>query len=429
MLKLYPPESGLQGEVDLPASKSMLNRAMILGATLPGSTLIQGNSEAEDCKVMKQYLKACGFNLEESNTSVIVSGQSFREIKVEQDLIMSGTALRFLSVLACTLPLTTIFTGTERLSQRPLKTLLDSLKQAGADIYSENNYQNFPLHIQGNPDWSPSVFQLPASLSSQFISAVLLMGAVWKEGTQILINKEELVSLPYINMSLQMLRNQGIDWENTHRGWELKTKNLTHSGKIEIEPDWSAASYFLALACIFPANIILKGLQADSLQGDAKQLEYFKSLGMDLSFEPEGLRVISKPYKNIPAFDIDFSNTPDLAQTFAVLALFASGECILRGLSTLRVKETDRIQALYDVLSNLGAEVKIKGNDLYISPIQEVKPCVVECYGDHRMAMAFSVVAAYFPGRVGIKDPDVTVKSFPSFWEVLTSIGMKIILP
>jgi 3-phosphoshikimate 1-carboxyvinyltransferase len=416
----------LSGAFNLPYSKSMYNRALAMGLASGRSFSVSAKCDAEDGEVIYSYLKALQYDIWESSDGAIHFSPTVFPSDVHIDLKMAGTAMRFLSAVACTLPVVSHFTGATRLSDRPIQALRDALVLAGAEMeYAAVGYA-LPVRILGNPNWSPPAFTLTAAESSQMLSALLLLGPSLEIGTRIWISQSSIVSRPYAEMTLRMLSQQGIVWEADDLGFVLKHKQWKDQ-VIQVERDWSSASYAFAWAIVFPSDFLIPGLYSHSLQGDSTQVAHFEKLGLQLKFESQGLRVRSKGHSRIPAFHLSFQDIPDLAQTFAVLALLGDGPCTLSGLHTLAVKETDRIEALRHTLSSLGACVTVEDYSMEITPVEKLLPGNLDTFDDHRMAMSLSILMSLMPGDIGLLAPGVVSKSFPSFWEQLQAIGIKII--
>lgn len=394
-----------------------------MGAASGRSFQVSADSSAEDCEVLKGYLSALNYSIESGGEGIYHFIPGNIPLQVELDLRMAGTAMRFLTGLACIMPTRSILTGSERLSARPIGALKDALIASGARLeYIQTSYA-LPVYIQGDKNWFPDRFDFRNGESSQMLSALLLLGPHLKVGTRIQVAEADIVSKPYVDMTLRMLAQQGISWASDPEGFVLKRSSWKDE-VIEVERDWSSASYAFAWALMFPSDFFIPGLRLESLQGDRAQVKWFEFLGLKIEFIDNGVRVQSPGFRRLPAFDIDFSDMPDLAQTFAVLALFANSKCTLRGLETLRVKETDRISALQTELSKLGAVVQVNGNQILIAPVESLMPCIVDTYGDHRMAMSFSILAGLYPGSIGIRFPEVVSKSFPDFWHQMSGIGI-----
>ncbi len=419
-IRLIAPET-LSGTYILPASKSMYNRALVLSALTGNSILSSSSAQAEDCQVMENYLAEVGYSFKRKATQVEISGRPISGKVVQAELAMAGTALRFLSALAAVLPVQSQFTGATRLGLRPYLPLSLALKESGVNIHWSEGESIFPIRIQGNTEWQPEKIYLRNSQSSQFISALLLLGPYLNLDTQIICSQQAPLSEPYIDLTLGMLDQIGINWKRSSNQYELVKKSVL-SNPILVEADWSNASYAFGMLLLKGGTLHIPGLLRNSLQGDALQVEYFQQLGVAFSWKGEELEV-GAPGKKFPGFDLDFSGMPDLAQTFAVLAAFAEGPSILRGLYSLVFKETNRIEALQAELQKFGAKVEVVGDSMHIHPrfaLPTQEP--IKTYGDHRMAMAFSIGCCTQVGRQ-IENPEVVSKSFPEYWDNLRQLG------
>lgn len=418
-IRITPP-SRLEGEGVLPVSKSLYNRALILSACTGNPISVRQAADSDDCRRMEAYLRAAGWGIEQEASGVRVSGQAVPGRVVETDLNMAGTALRFLAVLAATLPLESRFTGAPRLGERPFRPLAYALKASGVKIQIPDTGSLFPFSIQGNPQWQPGQIHLVGVDSSQMVSALLLGGYHFREGTRISVDSNMPLSVPYIDMTLGMLKSQGIRWERDKEGYVLVEKHRVQI-PIEVEVDWSGASYLFAWLVMLGGRLHLPGLSLDSLQGDRGQVGYWQRLGIAVRPTETGLEAWSEG-KGRRGFALDFEGMPDLAQTFAVVAALGEEPCVLTGLESLRVKETDRVEALKQELAKLGAKVRGDARRMEIVPGKWPERADIRTYGDHRMAMAFSVAAARIPG-LRIQNPGVVEKSFPGYWRVLEGLG------
>jgi len=405
----------IYGKVELPGSKSESNRALIIAALSKESISIEGLSTAEDTQVFLSFLEAAGYKLESFGTKLIIQKGISPQKPILVDIQQAGTALRFLPALAACLPLEVTFIGEDRLSQRPFYELGKALQSAGAKIIFPSEFQSLPCKVTGNPNWKPTQFQLQAGMSSQLISALLLLAPNLPEGCEIHTDLKTIVSRPYLTMTLKMLFKLGFNWEEKSFGWKLSLIPQETS-KILINGDWSGASYFLGLAATRKADILLYPLSLSGLQGDEQQLNVYQEWGLTVIPEGAGLRVVNEIGNIVKPFTIDLKDMPDLAPTFAVLALYSGGECKLTGLETLKLKESDRITAIADNLTKIGAKVESTASSLTITPPQQLKkPELINTYSDHRMAMAFSILMADHPDLV-LNDASVVKKSFPSYW-------------
>lgn len=418
-MRIIPPPR-LEGEGVLPVSKSLYNRALIISAFSGNPIRVMQAADSDDCLRMEAYLRTAGWELQWDAAGVRVTGQPVPGRVVEVDLNMAGTALRFLSVLATTLPLESRFTGAPRLGERPFRPLAAALIASGVRIQIPDTGSIFPFSIQGNPQWQPGQIHLVRVDSSQMVSAVLLGGYHFREGTRISVDSSMPLSVPYIDMTLGMLKSQGIRWERDKAGYVLVEKHRVQI-PIEVEADWSGASYLFAWLAMLGGRILLPGLRLDSLQGDRGQVAYWQQLGIAVRPTETGLEAWSDG-QGRRGFELDFEGMPDLAQTFAVVAALGENPCVLTGLESLRVKETDRVEALKQELAKLGAEVRGDARRIEIIPGKWPEKADIQTYGDHRMAMAFSVAAIRVPG-LRIQNPGVVEKSFPGYWKVLEGMG------
>ncbi|NBV13919.1 MAG: 3-phosphoshikimate 1-carboxyvinyltransferase [Sphingobacteriia bacterium] len=405
----------ISGKVELPGSKSESNRALIIAALSKESISIEGLSTAEDTQVFLSFLEAAGYKLESFGTKLIIQKGISPQKPILVDIQQAGTALRFLPALAACLPLEVTFIGEDRLSQRPFYELGKALQSAGATIIFPSEFQSLPCKVTGNPNWKPAQFQLQSGMSSQLISALLLLAPNLPEGCEIHTDLKTIVSRPYLTMTLKMLFKLGFNWEEKSLGWKLSLIPQETS-KILINGDWSGASYFLGLAATRKADILLYPLRLSGLQGDEQQIKIFEEWGLNITPEKEGIRVVNQIGNLVKPFTINLQDMPDLAPTFAVLALYSSGECKLTGLETLKLKESDRIEALRDNLMSLGAKVESSDSSLTIFPANPViLPAFLRTWSDHRMAMALSILMADYPDLI-LEDPSVVKKSFPDYW-------------
>jgi len=393
-MKLLAPNGPLTGEVELPISKSIANRYQIIAA-LAEEEINLPNSLPEDVKVLRAALS--------SNSSEINIG-------------LAGTAMRFLTAFyAVKEGKTVVLTGDERMKQRPISELVTVLRELGAEIdYLEND--GFPpLKITGKKLKGGNV-EISASISSQFISALMMIGPMMEDGIEIQLNGKAL-SKPYIELTASCMRNCGAHVFITDNFVSIPQANYKVS-EPNVEADWSAASYFYALvAAKQNSKLLLKGLNLNSKQGDSILAEWFKDMGVSSVQKVNGVEVSSSEKINFPT-ELDFLNYPDLAQTFAFLAAALGKELKLTSLDNLRLKETDRVAALKTELEKLGVSVVVDGNAMTVSGSISAESANIETYNDHRMAMSAAVLSTIIP--VEIENPEVVAKSFPDFWSTFS---------
>jgi 3-phosphoshikimate 1-carboxyvinyltransferase len=402
MISIFHPNGKLEGEVELPASKSISNRLLILQAQY-SDIEIENLSEAEDTVLLQKALK--------QKSSTI-------------DVNHAGSSLRFLTAyFAFTPGNKVILTGSKRLQQRPIKPLVDSLKSLGANIIYQENEGFAPLVIEGIKAPNSGEVTIDASKSSQFVTALLLIAGNFKDGFKVKL-QNEIVSESYIDLTLKLLSKFGFETkieenEISAKFQSLKTKNFF------VENDWSAASFFMSMACLSSdCNLLLNGLKESDLQGDKSQVALFEQLGLTPSFEEKGLRLKSNT-GSLKTFDCNLLEMPDVTQALVVTLAQKNIEANISGLQTLPSKETDRIEALKTELQKFGKTINTGKDFINVSGEFIQNPnTTIETYHDHRMAMAFAAIG--LNQKINIVDEEVVSKSFPNYWEVLKSLGFVI---
>lgn len=402
-ISLTHTKKELQGELVITGSKSESNRLLILKALFP-EIEIENLSNSDDSVVMKEAL--------EKHSGTI-------------DIHHAGTAMRFLTAYFATRENNdVVLTGSKRMKERPIRLLVDALREMGADIeYTEN--EGFPpLKIRGRKLSVDSV-KLQANISSQYVSALMLIAPSLPKGLEIIL-QGTITSAPYILMTLEIMKHAGIDGKFEGNRIKIPAVSEISSKKIAVESDWSSASYFYSLAAISEkAEIKLSNYRQTSRQGDSCLAKIYKNFGVETIFEGNTIILKKKGRQKARRINEDLSNSPDIAQTIAVTCLALRMECCLTGLHTLKIKETDRLQALKNEIEKFGAKVAITGDSLRLSPTSVLKEGVgIKTYNDHRMAMAFAPLALQVP--VKIHDAEVVSKSYPDFWEDFKKIGFTV---
>ncbi len=385
-------------------SKSESNRMLILKELFP-SIVIKNLSNSKDTNVLENALN--------SKNTVINIGHA-------------GTAMRFLTAyFSCVEGREVVLTGSERMQERPIKILVDALSELGATISYVKKEGFPPIKIKGK-EILKSTVSINGNVSSQYISALLLIAASLKNGLQIeLLGK--ITSIPYIKMTLSLLHQIGIKTK-----WESNIITVFPIAKIDtttvvIESDWSSASYFYSFVALADGkNIQLSHFKNNSLQGDANLIEIYKHFGITTSFDAKGILLKKemdfKPKKHLT---FDLTNTPDIAQTIAVTCFGLGISCALTGLHTLKIKETDRLVALKKELGKFGAKIRITEDSLHMRiPKNLTKNNVIsiKTYQDHRMAMAFAPLGLFY--TLDIENKNVVEKSYPNFWKDFEKIGL-----
>ena len=400
------PEAEIKTSVQLPASKSISNRALILNALGYSPYGIGNLSDSDDTKVLQRALESDGHDF---------------------DIGAAGTAMRFLTAFLSKIVGEWTITGTERMKNRPIKLLVDALTSLGARIEYMEKEGFPPLRIFGSALQGGEI-SLAGSVSSQYISALLMVAPYMEKG--LVLNLEgTIISVPYINLTIQLMRQFGVDVLWNKQTIKVRPQEYKPTS-FNVEPDWSAASYWYAFMVLSKrAEIELPGLQKGSLQGDAAGAGLFAQLGVGTTYTKQG--VVLKANGNVcRKLNYNFVNEPDLAQTFVVVCTSLNIPFRFTGLQTLKIKETDRIEALKTEFRKLGYVL----TDSYGSILEwngercepEANP-VIETYEDHRMAMAFAALSLIRPEGIGIAHPEVVSKSYPNFWEDLKAAGFKLI--
>ncbi len=402
------PSKKINTKIELTGSKSESNRALILQALSKGKVSVSNLSAATDTQTLQQILNS---NLQIPNSELNVGP--------------AGTAMRFLTAYLSLQNGEFTLTGTERMQERPIGILVDALRTLGAQIeYAEN--EGFPpLHIKGTFVQKTNKISIQGNISSQYISALLLIAPSLPQGLTLQI-EGELTSKPYVEMTLAMLAQAGIKHEWTDQIIRIEKQDFS-SSVITIEPDWSAASYWYAIAALAKeAELFLPNLQIYSLQGDSKITELMANFGIISQFKNGGVALLKdnrKPIRKI----FDLKDCPDLAQTLIVCCAAFGHDATFTGLETLKIKETNRIKALQTELAKLGVQLIEKNLTYKLDCSGRVLPAKIqiETYDDHRMAMAFAPLALIID-EVEIQDPEVVNKSYPDFWKHLQQAGFEI---
>lgn len=422
-VRLSLPRGKLQGHVALPHSKSLSNRQLILGAHTGRAFTIEGVSIAEDTRYLIQILNQLGYTIARTGQVWRFFPSGNYPASIQLYVGEGGTTLRFLLPLLARLPVHTRVEVAPSLRRRPIFPLLQSLRDTGAQIFPAPDV--YPVRIEGDPAWKPHHFRIDSHLSSQFLSALMLMAPVLETGTEIY----ELASRPatpaYGEMTRSLLQSFGMRWVPTGAGWRLTEKaplpdTLTFHG----ESDWSAASFFFGWAALGAFEGILP-LPSETIQPEAR---LFSALHWNCQYKsmPDGIRVF--PTGRLPeALDLPVEDYPDAVLVLAVVAAFAEAPSRLRGIHTLPYKESNRLNALIVELAKVGARLYTEGQDLIIEPARNIPEgeLTFESYDDHRMAMALSLIAAHSPEPIYIKNPHCVMKSFGTYWKNLERLGAR----
>jgi len=420
------PEVG--GEITLPGSKSITNRALLLAAFAHGTTTLHNLLDSDDTRYMLDALKALGVRVSRNpDNSCVVHGVGGPLINhtnshqhYELQLGMAGTAYRPLAAALCLGEGSFDLLGNARMSERPIGHLVDALRLLGARIEYLGEPDFPPVRITGT-GLSGGAITMRGDISSQFLTSLLLSAPLAGSDVEVTIDGE-LVSKPYLDITLALMRSFGAQAEHDeHRVFRVAAGRYTALDSYLIEGDASNATYFLAAGAITGKGIEVTGIGKHSVQGDVAFTEVLRAMGAQVHIGEQTVRVTPG---TLTAVDMDLNHIPDAAMTAAVLALFAKGTTHLRNIYNLRVKETDRLAALATELQKLGATV-IEGRDfLSITPPEQFATATIDTYDDHRMAMCFSLVAlAGVP--VTINDPGCVAKTFPNFFDVFAEVAAR----
>lgn len=398
--------SAIKATIQLPASKSISNRALIINALAESNCTPNNLSDCDDTRVM---IKA----LTQDEETI--------------DIMAAGTAMRFLTAYLSVTPGERIITGTARMQQRPIQILVNALRELGAEISYTNNEGFPPLHIKG-VELKGNEITLKGNVSSQYISALLMIGPALKNGLTLHLSGE-IISRPYINLTLQLMQDFGAKAAWTSSDSISVAPQPYTSIPFTVESDWSAASYWYQIAALSPkTEIELLGLFRNSYQGDSRGAEVFSRLGITTEFTTKGVK-LKKTGKAPERLEEDFIDIPDLAQTFVVTCALMNIPFRFTGLQSLKIKETDRIAALKNELKKLGYVIKEENDSVLMWNGERCEPeetPVIATYEDHRMAMAFAPAIICHP-TMQIADPQVVTKSYPGYWKDLKQAGFQII--
>ena len=386
----------------LNSSKSESNRLLIIKALSEKEITIKNLSKANDSVLLK--------NLLESENLVVWDAQD------------AGTSFRFLTSFLAIKKEHVVLSGTERMKKRPVKVLVDALNKIGAEILYLENEGFPPIYVKGKINQVKNKLDIPGDISSQYISSLLLIAPLLEKGIEIYI-EEPFYSRPYVNMTLNLMNSFGIKSEVKGNKISIKNQEFS-SGSYIVESDWSAASYWYSILSISDNinNLTLQGLKKKSNQGDSVISELMKSFGVNTQYKEDGI-VLTKIKLDTEEIELDFRDCPDLAQTILVVAAYHKIKLKVSGVESLKIKETDRLLAMKNELKKMGCDFYEEDNYWVLEKrSREIdEELSIDTYEDHRMAMAFAPLAS--KKSIIINDPDVVVKSYPTYWEDLKKVG------
>jgi 3-phosphoshikimate 1-carboxyvinyltransferase len=398
------PNKKIQERITISGSKSESNRLLIL-QNLFSELFIKNLSDSDDSVHMQHAL---------STKDELI------------DIGHAGTAMRFLtSYFAVKQGREVVLTGSDRMQNRPIEILVNALKDLGAKISYEDKIGYPPIRIKGVQIATDKV-QINGNVSSQYISSLLLIAASLKNGLEIeLLGK--ITSIPYIRMTLSLLNQLGIKTSFENNFIKVTPKKTVEKQTIVVESDWSSASYFYSIIASseIGSAISLSAYKKESLQGDSCLAAIYQHFGVNTTYSENFITLKKEKKSNLDNLEIDLKNAPDIAQTIAVTCFSEGVACHLTGLHTLKIKETDRLEALKKELTNLGASISVSNDSLHLDVSSEIKENIaIKTYNDHRMAMAFAPLALKVPLK--ILNAEVVTKSYQKFWEDMQQIGIKV---
>ncbi len=438
-LTLNPAHSAI-GTVQLPGSKSLSIRALLLASLSQGATTLSGVLDSDDTRVMIAGLQQLGVDIarQASTDTYIVGGAGFKHSRADIFVGNSGLSIRTLAAALAATPGQFRLHGVPRMHERPIADLVDSVAALGARIEYEQNKGYPPLLITGRGLQASAVAQIPTihvkgNASSQYLTGLLQIAPLLSAQQAITIAVDgELISKPYVDMTVQLMAQFGVRVQRDESTVASRYATFTipqgsaylSPNTLAVEGDASSASYYLAAGALGAHTLTVSGAGRDSLQGDVHFATFLESLNIPVTWSSHSMTVQGRAGRLLPAFDKDFNHIPDAAMTAAILALFADGRCVLRNIASWRVKETDRLAAMAAELRKVGAGVEEGDDWLAVTPpalLQGFKTASIHTYDDHRMAMCFSLLR--FAGiPITIEDPACVNKTFPTFFTVLDSV-------
>ena len=406
-------------EVVVPGSKSYTHRIIIASALSDGVCRIRNPLISEDTLLTMQALRQMGVRIDEpARDQIIVSGSSGALAPCADRIFLgnSGTSMRLLTAVAALGQGTFTLTGTDRMAKRPIQDLIDALKQLDVQIRSKNQNGCPPVEIIGKKISGGSV-SINCRTSSQYLSALLLIAPYTDRGLDITVT-EGPISRPYVDMTVDVMEKFGVAIRREgYDRFKVAGKQAYQAGAYTVEPDGSQAGYFWAAAAVCGTEIKVKGVTEDSRQGDVNFAKLLAAMGCEMTTEPDGIAICGRYLR---AADVDMGDMPDMVPTLAVVAAFAEGTTIIRNVSHLKAKESDRLAAVVNELVKMGIDARCSADELIVTG-GKPRGAEIETYGDHRIAMSFAVAGLVAGGTI-IRGESCVEKSFPNFWEVFEGL-------
>ncbi len=419
-IEIKPLSAPLHAVVEIPGSKSITNRALLLAAMAHGRSVLENVLLSDDTERMSDALVVLGFQVEIDRDArrISVEGLGGRIPAQSADLFVggAGTAMRFLT------PFLTLgqgrfrIDGNQRMRERPIGPLLDAMQRLGASVYSERENRCPPVVVEARAAFAGGVASVDARLSSQFVSAMLMPAALWRDGLRLQVIGE--AARPFIDMTLRMMEAWGARSSVEGDVIVIPGGQSYRARRFAVEPDASGASYFAAAAALCGGSVTLRGLGRGSVQGDIHLLDVLEQMGAAVKWNADSVEVTGSG--RLRGVDVAMNAMPDMVATLAAIAPFASSPTRIRKVEFIRFHESDRIRAVATELRRLGAEVTDFDDGMEIRPSQ-LSGAEIETYDDHRIAMAFAVTGLKLPG-VWIRNPGCVAKTFPQFFDILRSL-------
>jgi len=404
--------------VTVPGSKSYTHRTFIAAALSNGQCRIENYLDSDDTNYTLSALKQFGAYSEKTSGCVTIKGRIGEIDASEKPIYLgnSGTSMRLLTAYAAIGNGRYVLTGSERMHERPIHHLLDGLNQLGVKALSLNDNKCPPVEVFGSK-FDGGTVHLNCSISSQFLSGLLLIAPYTKNGMEIYVSHGP-VSKPYIDMTIDIMSQFGVDVKRSgYDYFKIDGSQIYQSGQYAVEPDCSQASYFWAAAAITGHSIKVNGISKESSQGDVRFVDVLSAMGCRVIHESDGITVTGEKLSGI---EVDMADMPDLVPTLGVIAAFAKGVTVIKNVAHLKVKESDRLSAVINELTKMGISAKSEKDDLIITG-GNPHGAVIETYDDHRIAMCFAVAGLRVPG-IEIKNEQCVEKSFPTYWEVFDKL-------
>lgn len=419
-IALKPLDSPTNAVVEIPGSKSVTNRALIMGALTKNPVKISFPLWSDDIEAMVGCLNTLGIKTIHCKDSIHVTGNidHVKNNKFDINAHYSGTTMRFILALCCLVPGTKNIYGESGLNKRPISDLINALHLLGADIHYLQN-EGYPPVIMKQSKLHDGLIEMRADISSQFVSALLMIGPYIGKIQIALLSPQ--ISKSYIDLTIEMMKDWGILVENkNYTSYKIDSNQKYKMEEYKVEGDFSSAGYFAAIAALTRSKITIKNLNPNSTQGDRQFFDVLKRMGNEINFGRNEVEIIGKEIQSV---EIDMEVCPDQVQTLAVLAAFSKGKTVISGVRSLRIKETERVKALQTELRKMRIRTESPNNNILIVYGGNPKAATIDTYNDHRMAMSFAVAGSKLE-HMKINNPLVVKKTFPDFWEKLKNIGI-----